>query len=506
MKGRAQRPSTKFVRFDYCRGKQNVSSHSPIRLWITLASLAAAAIPALAQCPTETANPDKNAPRLRAVAVLEWTGDEDHPKTSRLVPVSILDGQSLEDAGVYKSQPEPLALQDDVEYQLQQDGKPVGFFDVKSVSRQLGTWYGLGKWKPLPTPKQAPAQAAKIDEDDVQSDVPVLHRKHPAAGSGSSGADSAPSVPAPAPDPDRPTLHKSGDASTTGDAAGNSTSASAGGSSSPDSASDPDRPTLHKSSGSSSTTAPVTVQSPKDDVTHVDNVAAFTDPERPRLVRGKVEDALGPVLPTLIGLPPDMKQAVAVSDLRTQPAHPWDYSWANPGDEAKMKAAMEDLARTALGLSPATASPAPHAKPASKTASAHKPTRPAPTPEPAPLAGEQFRVFELAYGSGATMVLSARTDDSKGPAKFVTLIAQPDLYGGVAVLVKNVTDAAHLDDTPRWRLVDAVDALADNRGDLLFELRGATERQFALYRVLRGQATRIFVGSSETIAAAPSSH
>jgi hypothetical protein len=43
------------------------------------------------------------------------------------------------------------------------------------------------------------------------------------------------------------------------------------------------------------------------------------------------------------------------------------------------------------------------------------------------------------------------------------------------------------------RLVDAVDALADNRGELLFELRGATQRQFALYRVLRGQAEKLFV-------------
>ena len=56
--------------------------------------------------------------------------------------------------------------------------------------------------------------------------------------------------------------------------------------------------------------------------------------------------------------------------------------------------------------------------------------------------------------------------------KFVTLIAQPDLYGNVLVLFKNVTDGAHLDETPRMRLVDAVDAMADNRGELLFELRG----------------------------------
>jgi len=70
------------------------------------------------------------------------------------------------------------------------------------------------------------------------------------------------------------------------------------------------------------------------------------------------------------------------------------------------------------------------------------------------------------------------------------------------VLFKSLTDGAHLDDTPRMRLVDAVDALADNRGELLFELRGQTQRQFALYRVLRGTAKELFVtgGGSSAVA------
>ncbi|MGH9561406.1 MAG: hypothetical protein ACRD3S_08120, partial [Terracidiphilus sp.] len=178
-----------------------------------------------------------------------------------------------------------------------------------------------------------------------------------------------------------------------------------------------------------------------------------------------------------------------------RPVHLWDYAWANPEDEAKMKAAMEDEARTALGLNQPAAPPKPVRKSSSalQKSAARKSAQPAEPPEPAPLYDEQFRVFELAYGSGATMVLSAQTAGSGGQQKFVTLIAQPDLYGNAAVLVKTVTDTDHLDETPRMRLVDAVDALADNRGELLFELRGATQRQFALYRVLRGDAKRIFV-------------
>jgi hypothetical protein len=103
---------------------------------------------------------------------------------------------------------------------------------------------------------------------------------------------------------------------------------------------------------------------------------------------------------------------------------------------------------------------------------ARKSAHPAPPP-PAPLLDEQFRVFELAYGSGATLVLTAHTGGPFAQQKFVTLIAQPDLYGNLLVLLKNVTDGAHLDETPRMKLVDAVDAMADNRGELLFELRGA---------------------------------
>ena len=90
-------------------------------------------------------------------------------------------------------------------------------------------------------------------------------------------------------------------------------------------------------------------------------------------------------------------------------------------------------------------------------------------------------------------MLTAHTDGPVAQEKFVTLIAQPDLYGSLLVLFKSVTDGAHLDETPRMRLVDAVDALADNRGELLFELRGSTQRQFALYRVLRGTAKELFV-------------
>jgi hypothetical protein len=486
-----------------------------------------------AQYPVQSSKSNQNTPEVRAVGVLEWTGDQAHPKGSRLVPVSVYDGQELQDGGIYLARPAPLALSSEVEYELKDNGKTVGFFDIDNAGQVQGSWVGFGVWKPLPKPKplahSTAAAQKEVWADDAQSDRPVLHRK--AHSGDSSGADSDKGGSSgSAPDPDRPTLHKkdSGDGGSDSSAASGGSSpasdpdrptlhkkASSDDSSEPSagsgSAPDPDRPTLHKKASdddSSSSSAPSDPDRPilkkkgksPEDVAYVDSVKTPSDPDRPMLHRGKSsEDGLG-VAPTLVGLPPDMRQVVAVSDAKSRPEHLWTYSWANPDDEAKMKATLEDLARAALGLTP----PAPPPAPARKTAaSLKKKASPPPPPAPAPLLDEQFRVFELAYGSGATMVLSAHTDGAGAKEKFVTLVAQPDLYGNVLVLVKNVTDAAHLDDKPRMRLVDAVDAMADNRGELLFELRGETQRQFALYRVLRGQADRLFATGPGEIATAP---
>jgi hypothetical protein len=467
------------------------------------------ALPVWCQYPGQVTKASKQAPTLRAVAVLEWTGEAGHPKASRIVPVCVFDGQQLQDGGIYMARPQPLALTPEVEYELQQNGKPMGLFDIGSAGQDQGLWVGLGAWKPLAIPKPRPSMnevaRSRIDEED--SDQPILHRKHHAdegttgtgnsgAGKGGSDAGSASSEPPPAADPDRPTLHKKSSSDSGGDSG-----SSAG------SASDPDQPTLHRkespdtaaSSGGSvapdDPDRPVLKKSRKpqpEQSSQADSLSDFTDPDRPLLKRGKSSGSGAEVVPTLVGLPEGMEQTVAVSDAKSRPEHPWSFSWANADDETKMKSALEEMARDALGLNPPPAPPSPSRKTARKSA------RPAPPPpEPTPLLDEQFRVFELAYGSGATLVLSARTEVSSGNGpsqqKFVTLIAQPDLYGNALVLLKSVTDSAHLDEAPRMRLIDAVDVMADNRGELLFEMRGATQRQFAIYRVMRGRAEKLFV-------------
>jgi hypothetical protein len=449
---------------------------------------------AFAQYPGQVSKDTKKAPELRAVAVLEWTGEAGKPKACRIVPVSVLDGGRLEDGGIYLARPQPLALAGEVEYQLEDNGKKIGLFDIENSGLEQGSWVGYGTWKPMPAPPKPKPIPTHIEDTD--NDQPVLHRKKHAddkksgAGSGSStggsgtsssggsgsGSDSSDSASnAPPSDPDRPVLKKKSEEAPQTSSKTQDSGAAAG-------QDDPDRPKLKKN------------KKAPEMVGNVESLPDVTDPDRPRLKRGKSEGSGLNVAPSLMGLPPDMEQAVAVSDVKDRPDHVWAYAWANPADEAKMKAALEDMARDALGLKPPPPS-APKRAASAKSSTQRKSLKANDTPAPPPLTDEQFRVFELAYGSGATMVLTAHTDGPKAQMKFVTLFAQPDLYGNIFVLLKNVTDGAHLDENPRMRLVDAVDAMADNRGELLFELRGETMRQFALYRVLRGQAEKLFVSS-----------
>jgi hypothetical protein len=489
----------------YSRPARFMSSRGLFLALTGLGFLAANA--ALAQYPGQVSKKsDDKAPEMRAVAVLEWTGEPGKPTASRIVPVSIYDGEQLQDAGLYLARPYPLALSYAVEYELKQNGKTIGLFEVKNANQVQGAWVGFGDWKPLPKPKNVAAAPQKVDEDWESDDKPVLHRKHKSEDSSTksggstssagstSGGGSTDSKGTPAQDdPDRPKLQKK-----TGDSTSSDSTSGSG--------SDPDHPTLHKktddnSADNSAGSAPVdpdrpalTKPKPKPAETPLDAEGAvsslpdISDPDRPRLKRGARGAGPAKVEPTLKGLPDDMSQTVAVSDARNHPEHSWTFSWADPSDEMKMKDQMEEIARQALGITP----PPPPAKTARRSAAVKKAVPTSPRAEPASLEAEQFRVFELAYGSGATMVLSAHTSGAATGQKFVTLIGQPDLYGNVLVLMKNVTDASHLDETPRMRLVDAVDALADNRGELLFELRGDTSRQFVLYRVLRGRADKLF--------------
>jgi hypothetical protein len=155
------------VSLHYSRGGCPVSLLTANVLFTRQTTLAVAlglvSLAAAAQYPGQVTKKSKDAPPLRSIAVLEWTGDEGKPKNSRLVPVTVFDGEALRDGNVYLARPQPLALAGEVEYELEKNGKSIGLYDIKNAGQEQGSWVGYGAWKPLPSAKPKPA-APVLDE------------------------------------------------------------------------------------------------------------------------------------------------------------------------------------------------------------------------------------------------------------------------------------------------------------------------------------------------------
>ncbi len=461
------------ISFDYSRGRRPVSPRrngiSSLCAAFVAGVLLTAALPAVAQYQGPANKTKKKTPELRAVAVVEWTGKEGDPKASRIIPLTIWNGEQLQDASVYMAQPAPLALDTQVEYQLERDGKPVGLYVVQTAGQLQGSWVGRGVWKPLPKPKpeKKAEKPAKVHLSG-EGGPPILHIKgQPEDKSDSKDKkDKA--------EAERVPIYSG-------------------------------RPILvnpPEESKQDKKDKKPEAQTPQNDEAYVQPLANITYPGFSRLKLGGPVN-LGPkVLPKLVGLPQDMHQIIGVSDAADRPVHVWNYSWPSASEEAAMKSQLEKIARK--DLAPALAA----AKPVHKGTISRRKGHAAPVAPAAPLTlvDEKFQAFALTYGAGPTMVFSAHTAGTGAQEKFITLIAQPALYGDVAVVLKHVTDAAHLADTPLLKLIGPVDALADNRAELLFEERGATQREFVLYRVLLGRVQTLFTSAPEIFVIPPEEH
>ncbi|HEX3986563.1 MAG TPA: hypothetical protein VHX13_08125 [Acidobacteriaceae bacterium] len=417
------------------------------------------ALPARAQYPGRVdTTRAAGGPHLRATAVVEYTGDLNHMKSSRLIPIAVWDGLEFQPGALYLAQPAPLAVLPGTQYELEATGRSKGFFNVSNSESLAGLWIGVGHYQ-APQVRVARLQPAKVMPyvvGDTDPDKPHFAHRPADEHQPQRSAGAAPI------DPDRPSLHErppSDDASASGAAAEDT---------------DSDRPTFHRQNDTMTNTSAGNAETP-------------IDPNRPRLEYTAPQEQEKLDRPdALLGLPADLNQIVGVSDPKTTDSESWTFSASNPNDAAKMKADLETVAEQALAPPPPAPAPA-KSRTAHHSARTKKPVAP-----PAPmLTDEEFKVYSLSFGGGATMVLSART--TSAPIQYVTIIAQPDFYGNAQILLKHVTRDGDLDVSPRMRLIDAVDPRGDGRADLLFELRGRTFRQFALYRIGGGQASQDFV-------------
>jgi hypothetical protein len=294
----------------------------------------------------------------------------------------------------------------------------------------------------------------------------------------------------PADDPDRPTMKRhdpsTGTTSSGSDTSDTSTTTASAPSNSPD---DPDRPTLKRRSAADAQRTGTNTSVPA-----VSAVGSLNDdPNRPNLHHGKPVSAMNETdLPKLTGLPPNLHQMVAVSDAVNRDSHPFALAWDDEAQHQAILTKIQEMAHAQLAayspLAPTTPPPAAKRAPATPT----RTKKPA-APPPPPLLDEDLKAYTLSYGGSPTYVYSANTGGTGAALRYVTIVAQDDGLGNIKPAIQSVTDAAHLDRTPKMQFVDVVDAEASNRASLLFELRSHSVRQFALYRVIASHPEQIFL-------------
>jgi hypothetical protein len=343
-----------------------------------------------------------------------------------------------------------------------------------------------------PPPTTSPTSTPADDPDR-----PTMKRRSP--DSTTSGTDSTTTTAStqtgstPADDPDRPTMKRS-PPSTPPDTTSSTTDGA------PTSADDPDRPTLKRHSAQD---AKKTGSSAANDVGTVSGTGTSLndDPTRPNLHHGKPASAMTETdLPKLAGLPPNLHQMVAVSDAANRDPHPFTLEWDDDAQHQAVLQKMQGMARVQLvaygsaaaSTAPALATTAKKTSPATAASRTSRPTTTAAAP-PVPLLDEELKAYTLSYGGAPTYVYSANTGGTGAALRFVTIVAQTDGVGDIKPAIQSVTDAAHLNRSPKMQFVDVVDAEASNRASLLFELRSQNARQFALYRVIASHPEQIFL-------------
>ena len=409
----------------------------------------------------------------RAIAVIEFLPGG----SARLVPVALWIDDRFYDASLYGANPEPMAVEPETVYEATNYGEPLGLFTVTSPEEMKGNWIASGKWNPRrPMEEKLAAQAAKKPKpkpvDDFDSDRPILHRADSSGSSSSTGASSDSSgTPAAAEnDPNRPILKRPAESTPAPSSSPGSSSpsqvASTGSSSSatvsPDE-NDPNRPVLRRGK-----------PEPQSTVSEPAFVAAPNPSGPMQLPQGKLGASLTPVT---------QRSFPAVSD--AGPFEPRSLLYAMNSEERATKSdQMRGLALDEIRKFIATR---------------HTPA----LPKTAAISDYDLRAYDLEYSNSPTLVFTAKLPVAGAKAfrsdefdYFVTLVAREDINGTPIKIFSSVTDSNHLDVFPRMEIIDAVDADANGRGDLLFRLHSDTGISYSLYRVFPYDMQKVFEGGA----------
>ncbi len=370
----------------------------------------------------------------RALGVLEI----DKQGKARLFPVTIIVEGKIYDASLYVSKPAPMALWSETVYEGQKSGMPMGLFTVNTAARLGDLWFGLGDWKSFAdsgTSKKKdstkPEKAKSAPKLKDDNDEERPVLKKPTSEANPAPSDAQKPVEAPKQAPPQSVATPSG----------------------PD---DADRPTLRRGK-------PAEGSQVKDD-----EPFKILDPKKDKVFTSDVAETY-----------------LAISDSGPSDNRPYDMQLspdeqANYGDQLT-KLAWAEVRKFASGR--------------------------ATIPSNAVFSNVRIRSFDLDYSNNPLFVYSAEYEtalDQKLPSGaaaqrsltyYVTYVGRGDMNGRVMKVFTITTDSMHLDAYARMELIDAVDADADGRGELLFREIDDIGRKYVLYRASPYWA-QLFEGAS----------
>ncbi|MGB7333242.1 MAG: hypothetical protein WBD25_17790 [Terriglobales bacterium] len=433
-------------------------------------------------------------------------------KKARFTPIAIMVDGKFYDAGAYKADPVPMALDFGIVYEGFRSGVSQGIFTISQPGQLNHVWIAEGTWIPAGerVPEKHKKYSAPVIADDDKEGPPVLHRRQTTDSDSSSDNKDKNN------DNDKDKNNKDKDQPKPATPPAAPTSAP--------SASAPTKPEVPKPSTSPEPAKATTASEPTSD-------EPITDPNRPRLRRGKPDttephepfttfDAPTDAVPSAssgassgtlsmgkdatakntAATPPPIVVIPAISDVGGPDPRPYTYD-LKPAEEAIYRTKMLDLAITQLHAQANLA--AKEATPASKKSAANKSSSKSKAQPPKPAFDDvSLRIFDLSNSNEPVLVLSAKTQPSAAGTtgaseepKEITLIARTNLEGELQKLFFSQTDSRHLEVSPRMELIDAVDADGDGRGELLFRRTFDGGSAYAIYRVTADQLWPLFEGT-----------
>jgi hypothetical protein len=398
----------------------------------------------------------------RAVGLLQLSPNG----KAHLVPVCIMVDGRFYDASIYKADPVPMALEAGTVYDAERTGESMGLFTVAGALRGNGRWLGQGKWQPAGAePEKSTAHKPESKPREEEEGPPVLRRPGsqppPKAESKPPETNPAPPVPsAPAANPPAAAQNE------------------------PPPDEDSNRPHLRRGKPSEHETenegGSVPKSAPKPTSSAPPLKAPTSTAKNALQIIPAISDADGP--------------------------EPRSYSYQMKPDEEQafrkkvMALAADEVSKKAKELEPELS-----ARP-TRQVPAHSPKGTTVNRPPQTTFGDvQLRVFDVSASNEPVLVLTAvahppvtkrGAGSMPAPDYYVTVVAHSDLYGELRKLFSAVTDARHLDVTPRMEIIDAVDADGDGRAELLFRELSDVGSGYAVYRVGGDQLWQLYEGTA----------